>query len=122
MINLRDDVPSAIEFDERVEVRVVGADCILLHVNAHHCRRPRNRENVKPRLDVGRGAVLLDKVVKVIDRAAEQLTIGEAVHYGVLVEGLGEAGDTADAQTLDIFGDSRNDFFKVLCRHRLDIL
>ena len=122
MIDLGDDVPGAIELDERVEVRVVGADRVLLHVDAHHRRRRRDREHVEPRLDVGRSAVLLDKVVEVLDRAAEQLAIGEAIHHGVLVEGLGEAGDAADAQTLDIFGDSRNDVLIVLGRHGLDIL
>ncbi len=97
MINLGDDVPSTIELDERVEVRVVGADCVLLHVDAHHRRRRRDREHIEPRLDVRRGAILLDKVVEVLDRAAEQLAIGEAIHDGVLVEGLGEACGVADA-------------------------
>ena len=122
VINLGDDVPGAIDFDERVEVRVVGADRVLLHVDAHHRSRRRDRKHVEPRLDVWRGAVLLDKVIEVLDWSTKQLTIGEAVHYGVLVEGLDDAGDAADTQTFDIFGDSCNDVFKVLGRYSLDIL
>ena len=90
-------MPGAIELDERVEVRIVGADRVILHVNAHHRRCGRYREYVEPGLDVGRTAVLADKVVEVLDRAAEQLAIGEAIHDGVLMEGLGEAGDVANA-------------------------
>jgi hypothetical protein len=80
VINLGDDVPGAIKLDERVEVRVVGADRVLLHVDAHHRRRRRHREHVDPRLDVWRSAVLLDKFIEVLDRAAEQLAIGEAAN------------------------------------------
>jgi hypothetical protein len=69
VINLGDDVPGAIKLDERVEVRVVGADRVLLHVDAHHRRRRRHREHVDPRLDVWRSAVLLDKFIEVLDRA-----------------------------------------------------
>ena len=115
-------MPGAIVLDERMEVSIVGADRIILHVNAHHRRRRRYRKHVEPGLNVGRSAVLADKVVEVLDWAAEQLAIGEAIHDGGLVEGLSEAGDIADAKTLDIFGDSRNDVFKVLGRHSLNIL
>jgi hypothetical protein len=80
------------------------------------------REHVDPRLDVWRSAIFLDKVIEVLDRAAKQLAIHEAIHYGVLVEGLGKIGNAADTQTLDIFSDSRNHLFKVLGRHSLDIL
>ncbi len=122
MINLGDDMPGAIKFDERVEVRIVGADYVILHVNADHRSRRRYREHVESSLDVGSGAVLLDKVIEALDRAAEQLAIGEAIHDGVFVEDLGEGGDVADAKTLDIFSHSRNDVFKVLSRHSLNIL
>ena len=54
-------------------------------------------ENIEPRLDVRRGAVLLDKVIEVLDWATEHLAICEAVHHGVLVEGLGEAGNTLNS-------------------------
>lgn len=97
VINLGNDVPGAIELDECVEVRIVGADRVILHIDTHHRRRRRYCEHVEPSLDVRRGAVLLDKVVEVLYRASEQLAIGEAIHDGVLVEGLGEAGDVADA-------------------------
>ena len=76
--NLGNDVPGAVELDESVEVGVVGADRVFLHVHTHHRRRRRNREHVDPRLDVRRGAVLFDTVVEVLDRAPEQLAIGEA--------------------------------------------
>ena len=46
VINLGDDLPGAIDFDERVEVRIVGADRVLLHVDAHHRSRRRDREHV----------------------------------------------------------------------------
>ncbi len=69
------------------------------------------------------GPIFLYKVVEVLDRASEQLTIvGEAVHYGVLMESLGDAGYAANTQTLYIFGNSSNDVFKVLGRYSLDIL
>ena len=71
VINLGDDVPGAIVLDERMEVRIVGADRIILHVNTHHRRRRRYRKHVEPRLDVGRSAVLADKVVEVLDSATE---------------------------------------------------
>jgi hypothetical protein len=122
VIDLGDNVPGAIEFDESVEVRIVGADRVILHVNAHHRRRRRDSENIEPSLDVRSGAVLLDEVVEVLDWTTEHLAICEAVHHGVLVEGLGQIGDAADSQTLDIFGDSRNDVFKVLGGHSLNIL
>ena len=97
MINLGDDMPGAIVRDERMEVRIFGADRVFLHVNADHPRRRCDSENIEPSLDVGRRAVLADKVVEVLDRATEQLAIGEAVHNGVLVEGLGEAGNTLNS-------------------------
>jgi hypothetical protein len=122
VINLGDDVPVVIMLDERVEVRVVGADRVSLHIYAHHCRRWGYCEHVDPRLDVWCSAVFLDKVIEVLDRAAEQLVIREAIHYGVLVEGLSKTGNASDTQTLDIFSDSRNHLFKVLGRHSLDIL
>lgn len=115
-------MPGVIVLDKRMEVSIVGANRVLLHVDANHRRRRRDRKNVKPRLDVGGRAILLYKVVKVLDWAAEQLAISETVHHGVLMEGLGETGDAADTQTLDIFGDSRNDVFKVFGRHSLNIL
>lgn len=122
MIYLGDDVPGAIYLDERVKVRIVGTNCVILHVDAHNRRRRCYREHVKPSLDVRRGAVLLDKFVEVFDWTAEQFSIGEAIHDGVLVESLGEAGDVANAYTIDILGDSFNNIFKVLGRHSLDIL
>ena len=123
MINLGYDAPSAIEFDERVEICVVCTNSVLLHVNTHHRSRWRNSEHIDTRLDVRRGPIFLYKVVEVLDRSSEQLTIvGEAVHYGVLMESLGDAGDAANAQTLYIFGNSSNDVFKVLGRYSLDIL
>ena len=60
MINLGYDVPDPIELNERVEVRIVGTDRVILHVNAHHHRRRRYRKHVDPRLDVGSGAVFAD--------------------------------------------------------------
>jgi hypothetical protein len=80
----------AIMLDKRMEVRIVGADHVLLHVDADHRRRRRDRKNVKPRLDVRGRAILLYKVVKVLDWAAEQLAFNETVHYGVIMEGLGQ--------------------------------
>ena len=53
VINLSDDAPGAIEFDERVEVRIVGSNRVILHVDAHHRCRRRYRKHVEPRLDVG---------------------------------------------------------------------
>ena len=85
MINLGNHLPATIELDKREEVVVVGTDRVLLHVDAHNRRRRRDREDVEPRPDVRRGAVLLDEVVEVPDRTAEQLTIVEALHLGVLV-------------------------------------
>jgi hypothetical protein len=38
------------------------------------------------------------------------------------VEGLGDAVGAAEAQSLDIFGDSRNDFLIILGRHGFDVL
>jgi hypothetical protein len=80
------------------------------------------REHVDPRLDDWRSAVFLDKVIEILDRAAEQLAIHEAIHYGILVERQGKIGNAADTQTIDIFSDSHNHLFKVLGRHSLDIL
>ena len=97
VINLGDDTPGAIEFDERVEIRIVGADRVLLHIYSDHRRRRCDCENIEPRPDIRRGAVLLDKVVEVFDWATEHLAICEAVHHCVLVEGLGEAGNVADS-------------------------
>jgi hypothetical protein len=97
VINLGDDMPGSIMLDERVEVSIVGADRVILHVNANHRSCRRYPEYVDPSIDVGSGAVLADKVVEVLNRAAEQLAVGEAIHNGVFVEGLGEAGDVADA-------------------------
>jgi hypothetical protein len=62
-VNPGDDVPGAIKLDECVEVSVVGADRVPLHIDAHHCRRWRYREHVDPRLDVWRSAVFLDNLV-----------------------------------------------------------
>ena len=101
VINLGDDVPGAIDFDERVEVRVVGADRVLLHVDAHHRSRRRDSEHVEPRLDVWRGAVLLDKVIEVLDWSTKQLKLVKP-YITAFVEGLDEAGDAADTQTFDI--------------------
>jgi hypothetical protein len=95
MINLGDNVPCAVEFDECVKVRIVCANRVILHIKAHHCRRWRYREYVEPSLDVWRGAVLFDKFVEVLYWAAEQLAIGEAIDDSILVEGLGEVGDVA---------------------------
>jgi len=71
VINLGDDVPGPIKFDERVEVRVFDVDRVTLDVDAHYRSRRRNSEHIDPSLDVGRGAMLLDKVVEVLDRATE---------------------------------------------------
>jgi hypothetical protein len=51
-----------------VELCVVGADRVPLHIDANHCRRWRYLEHVDSRLDVWRGAVFLDKVIEVLDR------------------------------------------------------
>jgi hypothetical protein len=61
-----------------------------------------NAEATKPSkkktgIDVRRGAVVLDKFVEVFDWAAKQLAIGEAIHDGILVKGLDEAWNVADA-------------------------
>ena len=122
VINFGDDTPSAIDLDERVKICVVGADRIILHVDTHHSRRWRNSEYVYLRLDVRCGSIFLNKVIEVLDRAAEHLVIGEAVHYGLLVKSLRDFGDAADAQTLDIFGNSGNDVFIILSRYSLGIL
>lgn len=53
MINLGDDMPGAIALDERVEVRIVGADRVILHVYAHHRSRRCNSENIEPVLISG---------------------------------------------------------------------
>ena len=97
VINLGDDMPGAIVLGERVEVRIVGADRVILHVYANHRRRRCDSENIEPRLTSRRGAFLLDKVIEVFDWATEHLAICEAVHHGVLVEGLGEAGNTLNS-------------------------
>ena len=67
VINLGDDVPSAIEFDERVEICIVGADRVILHVYPDHRGSRCDSENIDSRLDVRRVAVLLDKVIEVLD-------------------------------------------------------
>ena len=66
VINLGDDVPGAIKLDECVEVSVVAADHVPLHIDAHHCRRWRYGEHVDSRFDVWRSAVFLDKVMEVL--------------------------------------------------------
>ena len=67
VINLGDDVPGAIEFDERVEICIVSADRVILHVYPDHRSRRCDSENIDSRLDVRRVAVLLDKVIEVLD-------------------------------------------------------
>lgn len=96
--DFRDDLPGSIDLEEGVEIGVVGTNRIFFHVDTHHCSRWRYREHIDPRFNAGSGAVLLDKVVEILDRAAEQLTIGEAVHHCVGVERLGDAFNAADAQ------------------------
>jgi hypothetical protein len=52
VINSGDGRACGIELYMRLEVRVVGADNVLLHVDLRHCSRRCNRErNNEPRLD-----------------------------------------------------------------------
>jgi hypothetical protein len=50
-LNLGEDVPGAIELGERVEVRIVGANRVIFHVNAHHRRRRRYCDHVESRFE-----------------------------------------------------------------------
>ena len=122
VINFGYDMPGAIDLDERVEVRIVGADRILFHVDTHHSGCRCNSEYVDSCLDIRRSPVFLDKVVEVFDRTAEQLAISKTVHHGVVVKCVGDTSDTANAQTLDIFGNRRNYVFIVIGRYSLDII
>ncbi len=76
-----------------MKVRTVSANSVIPHVNAHHRRRQCYCKHVEPSLDVGRGAVLLDKFIEVIDWTTVHLAIGEPIHDSILVEFIGEAYD-----------------------------
>ena len=71
VINLGDDLPRTIKLDERVEVCVVGADRILLHVDTHYRCSWCNSEYVDSCLDIRRSSVFLDKAIEVFDRTAK---------------------------------------------------
>src|SRR5687768_8521865 len=71
VINLGDDLPRTLKLDERVEVRVVGADRILLHVNTHYRGSWCNSEYVDSCLDIRRSSVFLNKVIEVFDRTTK---------------------------------------------------
>lgn len=91
MERLRNDAPSAVQFDQSMKVGVVKPSSIFLHIDLNNSRRRRNPQYVKSHLDVRCFAVMIDVVVQVAHRAAEKcLVCCETVHGCVFMEGLAE--------------------------------
>ncbi len=106
----RNRPPAAVEFDQGEAVVAAGAGGIFFHVDGYDGRCRRDRKLVDAPFEFGRRARAANKVVKILNRAAqERLSADKALHAGFGVERFDYLLGGPGLKPFDVFGSRFND-------------